>query len=110
MSIRFRLLTGMAMISVLFLAPLLGGLWTMERMRDQTTQMRDREFAASVVLARVRSNVQGLRRTASGMLTDSAPAMRDEAAVASAKLVAMATLLDSYGLRAAADSLRSSIG
>jgi signal transduction histidine kinase len=109
MTIRNRLLAGMVTIGVLFLVPLIGGVLILDRMRDQVTQMRDREFAASVLLARVRSNVDVLRRTESAFALRPTQSSASDVDTQARKLFAMGSLLDSYGLSPAADSLRAAV-
>ena len=109
MTIKTRLLAGMVTIGALFLVPLIVGVWTLDRMRDQVTQMRDREFAASVLLARVRGNVDVLRRSEIAIELKPTQSSVADAEGQAKKLFAMATLLDSYGLGPAADSLRAAV-
>jgi signal transduction histidine kinase len=109
MTIKTRLLAGMITIGGIFLVPLIAGVLTLDRMRDQITLMRDREFAASVLLARVRSNVDVIRRAEPELTLHPAQSTISDVQGQIRKLSAMGSLLDSYGLGTSTDSLRAAL-
>ena len=63
MSIRTRLALGIVAVAVVLAVPLLTALRSLERLHDETSQLEDREFAASLMLGRMRAATEDLRRS-----------------------------------------------
>jgi signal transduction histidine kinase len=55
MNIQSRLNTGIIAIAVVLVAPLVMSLLSLQRLQTQTTELRDREYAATLLLGRMRS-------------------------------------------------------
>ncbi len=62
MSIRARLALGLFAIAVIMIAPLAFALHSLDSIHDETVDLRDRDFAASVRVSRLRSDVDDMRR------------------------------------------------
>jgi signal transduction histidine kinase len=92
--IRTRLGLGLLTIAVVLLAPLLFALRSLERLHDTTRDLQRREFAASLVIGRLRGGVEELRRAEDRVAIVRDAASRD----------AMQRQVDT--LRARTDSLR----
>jgi signal transduction histidine kinase len=92
--IRTRLALGLLTIAVVLLAPLIVALRSLERLHDTTRDLQRREFAASLLIGRLRSGVDELRRA-----EDRVAIVRD-----SASREVMERQLDT--LRARTDSLQ----
>ncbi|HJU90054.1 MAG TPA: ATP-binding protein [Gemmatimonadaceae bacterium] len=92
--IRTKLGLGLLTIVVVLLAPLLFALRSLERLHDTTRDLQRGEFAASLLLGRLRTSVEELRRA-----EDRVAIVRD-----TASRIAMERQVDT--LRARTDSLR----
>ncbi len=109
MTIRSKLLLGLLALATALLVPLLFALQSLDRLHDTAVQVRDREFAASLVLGRMRVISDEMRQTEMRLLfvpdTATLPAMMDH----SSRLAAMSDTLRHYGLAAASDEIGSSL-
>ncbi len=68
MTIRSKLALGLFLIAVVLLVPLLVTLRSLEQLHDATAELRDREFAASLLLSRMRVAVDDARRAETALL------------------------------------------
>jgi signal transduction histidine kinase len=68
MTLRARLTLGLAMIAVVLLVPLALSLRSLDQLHDQTRGLRDAEFAASLILGRLRENATDLKAAETNML------------------------------------------
>ena len=68
LSLRARLLVGTLGVALVFAIPLAVALRGLDRLRASTDQLRATDFAASLVLGRVREGVDDLRRAEDGVL------------------------------------------
>jgi signal transduction histidine kinase len=110
MTIRTRLALGLSAIALLLVVPLLLALRSLQRLHDATEELRDREFAASFLLGRIRTGSDDLRRAEDRLLYVRDVASREAMAGALNRLLAMADSLDAYALDTAARHVRAAIG
>ncbi|HJU70136.1 MAG TPA: HAMP domain-containing sensor histidine kinase [Gemmatimonadaceae bacterium] len=109
MSIRTRLALGLFAIAVVLLLPLGLALRSLDRVHDETMALRDRDFAASLLLGRMRSATEDLRGAETSLLFIPEVASRDAMALQISRLSRMLDTLRTYQLREAAEQIRSAI-
>ena len=109
MTIRTRLALGLFAIAVILLLPLALTLRSLDRVHDETMALRNREFVASMLLARMRAAAEELRNAEIALLFVADSAARDGMAFQILRLSAMADTLQDYQLRAAVDQINASI-
>lgn len=109
MSIRTRLALGLFAIAVVLLLPLSLTLRSLDRVHDETMALRDRDFAASLLLGRMRAATEDLRGAETSLLFVPAVSSRDAMAMQISRLAAMLDTLRTYQLRDASDQIRSAI-
>jgi signal transduction histidine kinase len=109
MSIRARLAFGLLAIAVVLVVPLGLALSSLEKLHQSALELRNREFAASLLLGRIDVATGDLRRAEDALLIvhDSASEARMSRQIA--LLGAMAASLDGYGLDSAALSIRGAV-
>ncbi len=114
MTLRTRLTAGMVSMAVILLIPLLLAINSLEKLHTTTRLLRDREFAASLLLGTFKSSTDDLRRAEDAVLFVHEPASETQMNRELDHLAAMADSLDNYKLgfsadriRAATDTLRS---
>jgi signal transduction histidine kinase len=109
MTLRARLAAGLLAIAVVLVIPLGLALRSLEDLHQSALALRDKEFAASLLLGRIREGTDDLRRAEDALLFvhDSASERRMSHQIAT--LVAMADSLDSYSLDSAARNLRGAV-
>jgi signal transduction histidine kinase len=108
-TIRTRLALGLFAIAVILLLPLALTLRSLDSVHDETEALQDREFAASLLLARMRAAAEELRQAEVALLFVADSSSRDRMAFQIARLSTMADSLEDYQLRAAADQIDASI-
>jgi signal transduction histidine kinase len=108
-SIRTRLALGLFAIAVVLLLPLGLTLRSLDRVHDEAMALRDREFAASLLLGRMRAATEDLRSEEMSLLFVSEVANRDAMAFQITRLSAMLDTLRTYEVREAADQIRAAI-
>jgi signal transduction histidine kinase len=64
MTLRLRLAFGLTAIALIFALPVLLAVRALDRMRDETARVRDREFAATLLMGRMRENAEALGQDA----------------------------------------------
>lgn len=108
-TIRSKLVLGLLALAAALLVPLLFALRSLDRLHDTAVQVRDREFAASLVLGRMRVISDEMRQTELRLLfvPDAAtlPAMTEQIT----RLAAMSDTLRHLGLRAESDEIDGSL-
>ena len=109
MSIRTRLALGTLAIALVILAPLVLALRSLEQLRIDTTALRDREFAAAMLLGRMRGTLDDLRRAETALLFVHDSASRAAMAQAIERLSLMADSLEGYQLDSAARNVRVAV-
>src|SRR5215469_14486922 len=109
MSIRARLAFGLLAIAVVLVVPLGLALSSLEKLHQSALELRNREFAASLLLGRIDVATGELRRAEDALLIvhDSASESRMSRQIA--LLSAMAASLDGYGLDSAAQNIRGAV-
>lgn len=92
MTLRARLTLGLVAIALALLVPLAITLSALNRLNDETRQLREGDFQASLVLGRLRESVQEVRSAETGLLV-----LKDSGSIATVaqKVAAMQTLADS---------------
>ncbi|HJR63102.1 MAG TPA: hypothetical protein VJ803_05325, partial [Gemmatimonadaceae bacterium] len=105
MTIRSKLALGLFAIAVVLLLPLVFALRSLERLHEATVDLRNREFAASLLLAELRSSADDIRRVENAILF-----VRDSTSLRSmnAEIVRLgerAERLHAYDLGAAASEI-----
>ena len=109
MTIRTRLALGLFAIAVVLLLPLGLTLRSLDRVHDETLGLRANEFAASLLLGRMRKATEDLRAAETSLLFVKDVASRDAIVLQISRLSAMADTLRGYRLREAADQIRAAI-
>jgi signal transduction histidine kinase len=104
-TIRSKLALGLFAIAVVLLLPLVFALRSLERLHEATVDLRNREFAASLLLAELRSSADDIRRVENAILF-----VRDSTSLRSmnAEIVRLgerAERLHAYDLGAAASEI-----
>ena len=77
MTLRSRLAAGLVTIAIILVGPLVFAIQSLYRLHDDATQLRDREFAASLLLGRIRDGLNDLRRQELALLFSKDAATRD---------------------------------
>lgn len=107
--LRARLALGLATIAIVLVAPLVMALAALQRQADLTQSLRDQDFSASLLLGRIRSSTDDLRRTETALLFVRTPEMRDTMSALVNRLHAMADSLADFDLDSAARNVRAGI-
>jgi len=109
MTLRARLGWGLSAIAVVLIVPLLLTLRSLEHLYETSRLLRDREFAASMLLGSFRERTDDARRAEDALLFihDQKSATRMQAEIDS--LVTMTDSLDRYRLDLSASQIRSSL-
>jgi signal transduction histidine kinase len=109
MTLRARLLLGILAIAFVLVIPLIYALRSLEGLHEHAAQMRDYEFAASLLLGRIRVGTEDLRRAEDALLFVHDAASRDRMSHEVVSLAARADSLSRFALDSAADNLRASV-
>jgi len=109
MTLRARLGWGLFAIAVVLIVPLLLSLRSLEHLYETSRLLRDREFAASMVLGSFRERTDDTRRAEDALLFvhDQKSAARMQSQIDS--LVSMTDSLDRYRLDLSATAIRTSL-
>ncbi len=109
MTLRARLAAGLLAIAVVLVIPLGLALRSLEDLHQSALALRDKEFAGSLLLGRIRVGTEDLRRAEDALLFvhDSASERRMSHQITT--LVAMADSLESFALDSAAQNLRGAV-
>jgi signal transduction histidine kinase len=109
MTLRSRLTFGLLTIAVILIVPLLVATRSLDKLHGQAKQLRNEDFAASLVLGRMRDALNDLRQSEIALLfvrdTKSRDAMTNRLQV----VQNLADSLDAYGLGQAARDVRGSM-
>ena len=68
MTLRSRLATGLVTIAIILVGPLVFAVHSLDRLRADAVLLRDQEFAASLLLGRIRDGLSELRQQELGLL------------------------------------------
>ena len=79
MTLRSRLAVGLVTIAIILVGPLVFAIQSLQRLQRDAVQLRDQEFAASLLLGRLRDGLSELRRQELALLfaKDAGVARRD---------------------------------
>jgi signal transduction histidine kinase len=109
MTLRSRLIVGLLTIAVILVIPLLIAVQAMDRLHRDARALRDKEFAASLLLGRLREGLNDLRRQETALLFVHDAQTRD---LMEKQLTVVARTVDSlkgFDLDRSADSVTKSI-
>jgi signal transduction histidine kinase len=109
MTLRSRLILGLLTIAVILVIPLLIAVQAMDRLHRDARALRDKEFAASLLLGRLREGLNDLRRQETALLFVHDAQTRD---LMDRQLTVVARTVDSlktFDLDRSADSVSKSI-
>jgi signal transduction histidine kinase len=109
MTIRTRLGLGFLAIAVILIIPLGLALRALERMHDETVALRDNEFAASLLLGRIRSGTEDLRGAETALLFVPSDTTQARMSAEIDTLSTLADSLDHYQLDSAARNVRLAV-
>ncbi|GAC1682477.1 MAG: hypothetical protein NVS9B3_00090 [Gemmatimonadaceae bacterium] len=109
MTLRARLALGLAGIAALMIIPLAIALHGLERLHRSASDLRDRDFAASLLVSRMRAATQDLRDAETALLFLHDGASRERMSGALSTLSAMADTLDRFALGSAAGDVRGHV-
>ena len=109
MTIRTRLGLGFVAVAVILVLPLALTLRALDRFQGQAVALRDNEFAASLLLGRIRSGTDNLRQAELGLGLFPNDTTRDTMSVRIARLQAIADSLTRYQLDTAERQIRAAI-
>ena len=110
MTIRTRLALGLLAISLVLVIPLIIALRSLSNLHDATAELRDREFAGSLLLGRIRTAADDLRRADERLVLLYDVPSREAMSQALSRLLVMADSLDAYALDTAARDIRLALG
>ncbi len=68
MTLRSRLAAGLVIIAIILVTPLVLAITSLRRLHDDATTLRDREFAASLLIGRLREGLNDVRRAELALL------------------------------------------
>lgn len=110
MNIRTRLALGIVAVAILLAVPLLVALRSLEKLHAETGMLNDREFAASLLLGRMRAATEDLRVAENKVFI--AMTKADSGAMTSeiARLSALADTLRTFELDSAERNVRAAVG
>jgi hypothetical protein len=77
MTLRSRLATGLILIAIILVGPLVFAIQSLHRLQDDARALRDNDFAASLLLGRLREGLNDLRRGELALLFSKDKASRD---------------------------------
>src|SRR5688572_11362487 len=110
MTLRARLTLGLLTIAVILIVPLLSALRSLDRVHEEAKMLRDGDFAASLIVGRLRESLNDLRAAELALLfvrdQKSHQAMRDRIL----DVQRMADSLAAYGLDRASVEVRAGMG
>ncbi|GAC1685780.1 MAG: hypothetical protein NVS9B3_04100 [Gemmatimonadaceae bacterium] len=106
MTLRARLALGLSATAALMIIPLAVALHGLEQLHRSASDLRDRDFAASLLVSRLRAATQDLRDAETALLFLHDDASRARMSGALGTLTAMADTLDHYALGSAAGDVR----
>jgi len=110
MTLRSRLGVGLVTITIILAGPLVFAIQSLYRLHDDARQLRDREFAASLLLGRLREGLNDLRRQELALLFSKDAASRDALEKQLTRVSALVDSLNHFQLPAYARDIGASIG
>ena len=110
MALRSKLALALLAIAIVLLVPLGIALSSLQRVHETAERIRDVDFAASLLLGRMRGGAEDLRRAETALLFVPEGKTRDQMSAEVVKLSTMADSLGSYALDTAASRIEEAIG
>ena len=109
MTLRTRLTLGLLTIAVILIVPLLIATRSLDRLHGEAEMLRDGDFAASLVLGRLREAINDLRTAELALQFVRGQESRDAMALRVADVRRLADSLDTYALGGAARDIRNAM-
>jgi signal transduction histidine kinase len=109
MTLGRRLAVGMFATAVILIVPLLVALRALDVVHASAAQLRDGEFAASLLLGRIRAGLDDLRRAETALVFVHDVGSRDAMSAELSRVAALADSLERYELDSAAREVRLGI-
>ncbi len=109
MTIRSRLAAGLVTIAIILIGPLVFAIQSLQRLHGDAVALRDREFAASLLVGRLREGLNDLRRQELALLFSKDAATRDAMDRQVLHVAALADSLSHFQLPAYARDIRTSV-
>lgn len=110
MTLRTRLALSLLTIIVVLLVPLAIALHSLQRLEDEVYALRDREFAASLVLGRLRDGISDVRAAEQRLAIVRDAESRDALTKSMATVTALGDTLDRMTLVGSTEALRNALG
>src|SRR5438045_2398014 len=98
MTLRSRLAAGLVTIAIILVLPLVFAIQSLRRLHDDATALRDREFAASLLIGRLREGLNDVRRQELALLFKPDVVARDAMEKGLAHVGAVADSLSHFAL------------
>ena len=108
MTLRSRLGAGLVTIAIILVTPLVFAIQSLRRLHDDATALRDREFAASLLIGRLREGLNDVRRQELALIFARDVPARDAMETGVATVAALADSLSHFELRRSPRHRRSS--
>src|SRR6478752_3836091 len=109
MTLRSRLAAGLVTIAIILVTPLVFALQSLRHLHDDATALRDRDFAASLLIGRLREGLNELRREELALIFKPDAVSRDAMEKGVAQVGALADSLSHFALPAQAKDIGVSI-
>ena len=109
MRIRSKLVLALVAIAAAMVVPLGIALKSLQRLHVQAAQLRDGEFTASLLLGRMRSGIDELKKQETNLILLYDSTSRAKMDSATARFAAMADSLESYQLDSAGTRIRAAV-
>jgi signal transduction histidine kinase len=109
MTLRSRLAAGLVTIAIILVTPLVFAIQSLRVLHGDATALRDRDFAASLLISRLREGLNDLRRAELALLFKPDVVSRDAMETGVAHVGALADSLSHFELPAAAKDIGVSI-
>jgi signal transduction histidine kinase len=109
MTLRSRLVAGLVTIAIILVGPLVFAIQSLSQLNDDARELRDRDFAASLLLGRLREGLVDLRQHELGLLFAKNATARDAMEREVAHVAALADSLSHFQLPAYALDIGTSV-
>ncbi len=109
MTLRSRLAAGLVTIAIILVTPLVFAIQSLSRLHDDATRLRDRDFAASLLIGRLREGLNDLRREELALIFTRDVASRDAMERGVARVASLTDSLNHFELPAYGKEIGTSI-
>jgi HAMP domain-containing protein len=109
MTLRSRLAAGLVTIAIVLVTPLVFAIQSLSRLHGDATLLRDRDFAASQLIGRLRDGLNDLRREELAVIFHNDVADRDAMEASVARVAALNDSLTHFGLLSYGKEIGASI-